>query len=189
MATPAITRLTSSVWLVSAIGERKTGTKTLATTSVAKLYRLNQAQINVNAGLTAIGKITVGGNSEVSGYDVTPPSWLVGSPAVECPALGDVAAIRYNGPITASGSADIHGSPKQNDNSMTASNMLGNTTFNDLKAMATKIIASGNLSGLAPVTSGSPAVCNTTVESNWGAPDDKSTSASTTSRSCTTTAT
>ena len=174
VATPAITRLTSSVWLVSAVGARKAGTKTLATTSVAKLYRLNQAQINVNAGLTAIGKITVGGNSEVSGYDATPPNWLVGSPAVECPALGDVAAIRYNGAITASGSADIHGSPnKQNDNSLTASNMLGNSTFNDLKAMATKIIASGNLSGLAPVTSGSPAVCNTAVESNWGAPEDK----------------
>ncbi len=175
VATPSITRLTSNVWLVSAVGSRKAGTKTLATTSVAKLYRLNQAQISVSAGLTAIGKITVGGNSEVGGNDVTPPSWLVGSPAVECPALGDVAAIRYNGSITASGSADIHGSPnKQNDNSMTAANMLGNTTFNELKAMATKIISSGNVSGLAPVTSGTPAVCNTAVESNWGAPEDKS---------------
>jgi hypothetical protein len=175
VATPAITRLTSSVWLVSAIGERKSGTKRLATGSVAKLYRLNTAQINVNAGLTAIGKVTVGGNSEVSGFDVTPPSWLVGSPSVECPTLDDVAGIRYNGQIAQSGSADIKGDPtKQNDNSMNASNMLGNATFNDLKAMATKIIASGTVSGLAPVTSGSPAVCNTTVESNWGAPDDKS---------------
>ena len=80
VATPKITRLTSSVWLVSAIGERKSGTKSLATRSVAQLYRLNQASFPVNAGLTAIGKVTVGGNSEVSGYDVTPPNWLVGSP-------------------------------------------------------------------------------------------------------------
>ena len=36
VATPAITRLTSSVWLVSAIGERKSGTKSLATRSVAE---------------------------------------------------------------------------------------------------------------------------------------------------------
>ena len=57
---------------------------------------------------------------------------------------------------------------------MTAANMLGNATFNDLKAMATKIIASDHLSGLAPVTTGSPAVCNTAVEDNWGAPEDKS---------------
>ena len=55
----------------------------------------------------------MGGNSEVSGYDVTPPSWLVGSPAVECPTLDDVAGIRYNGQITASGSADIRGDPNQ----------------------------------------------------------------------------
>ena len=75
-----------------------------------------------------------------------PPNWLVGSPAVECPALDDVAAIRYNGQITASGSADIQGDPnKQNDNSHDGlEHAWGTPRFNDLKAMATKIIASGN---------------------------------------------
>jgi hypothetical protein len=173
MATPKITRLTGSVWLVSAIGERKTGTKSLATRSVAQLYRLNQAQITVNAGLTAIGKVTVTGSSEVYGWDVTPPSWLVGSPAVECPTLDDVAAVRYNGQVTQQGSAIIKGDPnREQDASLTPTNMLGGSTFNDLKAMATKILT-GNVSGLAAVTTGTPAVCNTAVESNWGAPTNK----------------
>ncbi|HEU4954667.1 MAG TPA: hypothetical protein VFT28_08845 [Gemmatimonadales bacterium] len=173
VATPQITRLTGSVWLVSAIGERKTGTKSLATRSVAQLYRLNTAQITVTAGLTAIGKVTVTGSSEVYGYDVTPPSWLVGSPAVECPTLDDVAAVHYNGQVTQQGSAIIKGDPnRQQDSTLTAGNMFGGSTFNDLKAMATKILT-GNVSGLAAATTGTPPVCNTAVESNWGAPTDK----------------
>jgi hypothetical protein len=173
VATPTITRLTGSVWLVSAIGERRTGTKTLASRSVAQLYRLNTAQISVKAGLTAIGKVTVSGTSEVYGWDVTPPSWLVGSPAVECPATDDVAAVHYNGQITQQGSAVIKGDPnREQDSTMTAANMLGGSTFNDLKAMATKVLT-GNVSGLAAVTTGTPPVCDTSVESNWGAPADK----------------
>jgi hypothetical protein len=174
VATPSIKRLTSSVWLVQSIGSRSNAGKTLASRTVAQLYRLNQAQINVKAGLTAIGKVTVSGNSEVSGYDVTPPSWLSGSPAVECPGLDDVAAIRYNGQVTQQGSAVIKGDPnREQDATLTAANMLGGAGFNDLKAMATKILT-GNVSGLAAVTTGTPAVCNTAVESNWGAPTDKS---------------
>lgn len=173
VATPTITRLTGSVWLVSAIGERRTGTKTLASRSVAQLYRLNTAQISVKAGLTAIGKVTVSGTSEVYGWDVTPPSWLVGSPAVECPTPDDVAAVHYNGQITQQGSAVIKGDPnREQDSTMTPANMLGGSTFNDLKAMATKVLT-GNVSGLAAVTTGTPPVCDTSVESNWGAPADK----------------
>ncbi|HEX6869782.1 MAG TPA: hypothetical protein VF163_01680, partial [Micromonosporaceae bacterium] len=80
---PSVRRITTSLWLVQSIGSRTNGGQTLATSTVAQFYRLNQASFPVNAGLTAIGKVSVGGNSEVSGYDVTPPSWLSGSPAVE----------------------------------------------------------------------------------------------------------
>ena len=170
---PSVRRITTSLWLVQSIGSRTNGGQTLATSTVAQFYRLNQASFPVNAGLTAIGKVTVSGNSEVSGYDVTPPSWLSGSPAVECPSLDDVAGVRYNGSLNATGSSVIRGDPNRDqDQSLTAANMLGSSSFNDLKAMATKIL-SGNVSGLAPVTSGTPAVCNKAVESNWGAPTDK----------------
>jgi len=109
----------------------------------------------------------------VYGWDVTPPSWLAGSPAVSCPPLDSVAAVRYNGQVTQQGSAVIKGDPnREQDSTLTASNMLGGSTFNQLKAMAT-LTLTGNVSGLAPVTVGNPPVCDKTVESNWGAPTDK----------------
>jgi hypothetical protein len=165
-------RLTSSVWLVKALGERRNASGgDLATRSVGQLIRLNEINISVNAGLTAIGQVTVSGNSEVSGFDQTPTAWS--SAGVDCPPLADVAGVHYNGQLTQQGSAVITGSPnREQDNSLTAGNMLGGSTFDQLKAMTT-LTLTGNLSGLGPVTTGTPARCDTSVESNWGAPEDK----------------
>ncbi len=172
-ATTTIKALTSSVWLVTAIGSKtNAGGTQLATRSLAQLVRLNQAEITVGAGLTAIGKVTVGGNSTVSGLDAMPPYWTANG--VSCPSLTNVPGVKYNGQLSASGSADLFGNPaKQQDNSLTAANMLGGSTFQMLKALATLTLTSGNISGLAAATSGNPAVCNKAVENNWGAPTNK----------------
>jgi len=169
VATPSVSRLTSSVWLVTALGRRQNASGgDLATRSVGQLIRLNEVNISVHAGLTAIGKITVSGNSQVSGFDQTPSAWS--SAGVDCPPLADVAGVHYNGQLTQQGSAVIQGSPnRQQDNSLTAGNMLGASTFDQLKAMKT-LTLTGNVSGLGPVTTGTPARCDTSVESNWGAP-------------------
>ncbi|HET7423710.1 MAG TPA: hypothetical protein VFJ92_09120 [Gemmatimonadales bacterium] len=172
-ATTTIKALTTSVWLVTAVGSKTNASGTqLAARSLAQLVRLNQAEILVGAGLTAIGKVTVGGNSTVSGLDATPPYWTANG--ISCPALGNVPGVKYNGQLSASGSADLYGNPaKQQDNSLTAANMLGGATFNQLKSLATLTLTSGNISGLAPATSGNPATCNKTVQNNWGEPTDK----------------
>jgi hypothetical protein len=172
-ATPTLRRLTESVWLAQATGTKQDAAgNELAQRTVAQLVRLNQVDLDVQAGLTAIGKVTVSGNSTVSGHDVTPPTWAT-DPDVECPPLDSVAGVRYNGQVTQQGSAVIKGDPnRQQDNSLTADNMLGNTSFDDLKALAT-LILTGNVSGLAPATTGNPPRCDKTVESNWGAPTDK----------------
>jgi Tfp pilus assembly protein PilX len=172
VATPSVSRLTSSVWLVTALGERQNASGTdLATRSVGQLIRLNELNISVNAGLTAIGKVTVSGNSTVSGYDVTPTQWTAAG--VDCPPLDDVAGVRFNGQVTQQGSAVINGDPpRQQDNTLNANNMLGGSSFDQLKAMKT-LTLTGNVSGLGPVTTGTPARCDTSVESNWGAPEDK----------------
>jgi Tfp pilus assembly protein PilX len=171
--TTTIKGLTSSVWLVTAIGSKtNAGGTQLATRSLAQLVRLNQAEITVGAGLTAIGKVTVSGNSTVSGIDAKPDYWAANG--ISCPTLGDVAGVKYNGQLAQSGSADLYGSPvKQQDQSLTAANMLGGSTFQQLKALASLTLTSGSISGLAPATSGNPAVCNKAVENNWGAPTDK----------------
>jgi hypothetical protein len=171
-AISTIKPLTSSVWLVTAIGfKTDAGGNKLASRSLAQLIRLNQAQINVNAGLTAIGHVTVSGNSTVSGIDATPSYWS--SNGVSCPTASNATGVKYNGQLTKQGSSVINGQPpSQQDNTMTAANMLGGTTFAQLKALAT-LTLTGNISGLAPATIGNPAVCNTTVQNNWGAPTDK----------------
>ena len=172
-AAPTIRQLTSSVWLVTSIGSKTNASGTqLATRSLAQLVRLNQAEITVGAGLTAIGKVSVGGNSTVSGLDATPPYWTANG--ISCPSLSDVTGVKFNGQLSASGSADLYGSPaKQQDNSLTAANMLGGSTFNQLKALATLTLTSGTISGLAAATTGNPARCDKTVQNNWGAPSDK----------------
>jgi Tfp pilus assembly protein PilX len=165
-----IQRLTSSVWLVKAVGQKVNAQGgQLATKSLAQL---NEAELEVSAGLTAIGKVTVSGNSTVSGYDQTPDYWQTVS-SVNCPPLDSVAGVRYNGQVTQQGSAVIKGEPNRNqDNTLTASNMLGGTNFNELKALAT-LILTGDISGLGAAITGSPPVCDTSVQNNWGAPTNK----------------
>jgi hypothetical protein len=155
---------------VTSLGSTRNAAGTdLATRSVAQLIRLNEPGLMVQAGLTVIGKTSLSGNSTVSGYDVTPTEWA----GVDCPTPDDVAGVYYNGQVTQQGSASVKGDPNRvQDSTLTSSNMLGNTNFNQLKALAT-LILSGNISGLAPATTGTPARCDTSVETNWGAPTDK----------------
>lgn len=172
-ATRQIQKLTNSVFLFTALGSRTNGAgASMAVRRLGALVRLDQIEITVNAGLTAIGKVTVSGNSTVSGMDQTPPEWAA-PPAVSCPTPDDVAGVRYNGQVTQQGSAVITGDPNRDqDNTLTAGNILGGSTFDELKALKT-LTLTGNISGLAAATTGTPARCDITVENNWGAPTDK----------------
>jgi hypothetical protein len=170
-ATRSVRRLSSSLFLFEALGTRWNGASgTMSDRRLGTLIRLVSANITVNAGLTAIGNIAVSGNSTVSGVDATPPEWTLAG--VSCPPLATTAGIRYNGTVTQTGSATIIGSPpRQNDNSLDASNILGGSDFAALKALRT-LTLTGNISGLAPATTGSPAKCDASVLNNWGAPQD-----------------
>lgn len=166
-------RLTNSLWLLQAVGRRQNGVGAeLARHSLAQLIRANQANISVKAGLTALGKVVVTGNSTVSGDDAMPSEWST-PPAVDCPPLEDVTGIRYNGLLTQEGSATIKGDPpRDKDGTLTKDNMLGGSNFEQLKALTT-LTLTGDISGLAPATMGDPPVCNITPENNWGEPLDK----------------
>jgi hypothetical protein len=169
--TESVDRLTSSVYLYRSVGSRQSAGATVATRSVGLLVRLVSMNIAVNAGLTALGDVTVGGNSTVSGTDATPPEWTAAG--VSCPPTADVTGVRYNGTLTQSGSSSITGQPaNQLDPSLNGSNIFGGTDFASLKALRT-LTLTGNISGLAPAVIGSPAVCNTSLENNWGAPTDQ----------------
>jgi hypothetical protein len=170
-ATRSVRRLTNSLFLFEALGTRWDGAgASMSDRRLGSLVRLDQAQLTVNAGLTAIGRIVVGGNSTVSGNDVTPSEWT--DAGVSCPTQDDVAGVRYNGTVQQQGSATINGDPpRDNDNTLTAATIFGGSDFNTLKGLATLILTS-DVSGLAPETIGDPPKCDASVESNWGAPSD-----------------
>jgi hypothetical protein len=149
---------------------RNAGETALATRTAGSLIRLVTPKLVVKGGLVAIGQITVTGNATVSGNDTTPPNWL-GS-GVECPPEADKGGVVYNGTLTQSGSSEITGSPPTRlDATLDSTNLLGDASFAQLKALRTLTLTS-NLSGVGPATSGVPATCMTTVQSNWGAPLD-----------------
>jgi hypothetical protein len=170
-ATRSVRRLTTSLFLFESLGTRWNGAgASMSDRRLGGLSRLVSANITVNAGLTAIGHIVVSGNSTVSGHDATPAAWTTAG--VSCPTAADAAGVRYNGSLQQQGSSTINGSPAStNDASLTASNIFGGSDFAALKAIST-LTLTGNISGLAPATTGTPAKCDASVQSNWGAPTD-----------------
>jgi hypothetical protein len=133
------------------------------------MIRLVTPKLVMKGGLTAVGDITVTGNATVSGNDTTPPSW--GTAGVDCPPQADKGGVVYNGTLNQSGSSEITGvPPTQLDATLTPANMMGETTFDQLKALRTLSLTS-NISGVGPaLTTSVPATCKTTVQTNWGAP-------------------
>jgi Tfp pilus assembly protein PilX len=165
--TPSVTRLTDGLFLYRSVGSRQSAGATVATRSIGTLVRLLSANISVNAGLTALGDVLVGGNSTVSGNDATPSEWA----GVSCPTPTNVTGVRYNGTLTKNGSAVIAGYPDPStlDTRLDSTNIFGGAKFAALKAMRT-LTLTGNVSGLAADSIGTPKKCNTALESNWGAP-------------------
>jgi hypothetical protein len=173
-ATREISRLTSSVFLVRSNGTRRNAAGgPLATRSAGTLVRLVTPKLQVRGGLAAVGQTTITGNATVSGNDTTPPVWWT-VPGMDCPPEADKPGVVYNGSLTQTGSSVVTGNPPtQSDPTMNPGNLLGGTTFQQLKGLATLIITSGTVSGLAPaVTNAVPPACSTAVQSNWGAPLD-----------------
>jgi hypothetical protein len=169
-ATRKINRLTENVFLVRSLGTRTNAAGgQLAARSLGQLIRLVQADVEINAGLTALGNVTITGGAEVTGIDGVPPSWV--DPSVTCPPLGDVTGVRYNdGTLTVSGAGDIAGQPDSTlDATLNAAAMKED--FDKLKALATLTLTFSNPPEIAPAyTASVPPRCNTDVETNWGEP-------------------
>ncbi len=106
-----INRLTENVFLVRSLAARTEGAGTqVASRTIGQLIRLMQADVDIDAGLTALGNVTVTGGAEVTGIDGVPPTWV--NPDVKCPPLDNVTGVRYNdGKLTINGSGTIGGEP------------------------------------------------------------------------------
>jgi len=169
VSTNSITRLTDNVFLLKAIGTRNDAANSpLAVRSLGQLIRLVEVEIEVNAGLTALGDVKVTGGAQVTGIDAVPPLWAAQS--VDCPATANTAGVRYNnGTLTTTGNGALDGSPASVlDSTLNTSDMKKD--FDKLKALATLTLTSGNPAASAPAYTGNPQKCDTSVETNWGEP-------------------
>jgi Tfp pilus assembly protein PilX len=168
-ATRKINRLTDNLFLVRSLGTRTSANGTqLAARSIGQLIRLVQVDIEVNAGLTALGDVKITGGAEVTGIDKVPAAWLAG---VECPPLANTAGVRYNnGAVTTSGNGTYDGVPtKVLDPTLNTSEMK--QAFDKLKALATLIVTNSNPAATVPAhTVSVPPKCDTSVQTNWGEP-------------------
>ena len=165
-----INRLTENVFLVRSLAARTDASGgQLASRSIGQLIRLRQADVEIDAGLTALGDVTITGGAEVTGIDKVPPTWV--DPSVPCPPLDDVSGVRYNdGKLTISGSGAIGGAPDSVlDATLNKDDMK--ETFDKLKALATLIMTNPNPPATVPAyTATVPPRCNTNVDTNWGEP-------------------
>jgi hypothetical protein len=167
-ATRSVNRLTDNLFLVRSLGTRNGAGGQLASRSLGQLIRLVRLDIEVKAGLTALGDVTITGGAEVSGYDAVPPLWG----GIDCPPLDSVTGVRYNnGTLTQKGNGSFEGDPASEvDASLNPTDMK--KAFDQLKTMATLVLASNNPPATVPAyTATVPQRCNTAVESNWGEPE------------------
>jgi hypothetical protein len=169
-ASRTIRRLADNLFLVRSIGTRTNAAGgQLAGRTLGQLIRLVQLDIEVEAGLTALGDVKVTGGSAVTGIDEVPPLWA--AQGVSCPPTGNVTGVLYNsGDLETGGMGKVDGEPKSAvDPSLNPTDMQ--TAFNELKAMATLVVTNNNPAASVPAyTATVPQECDTDVETNWGEP-------------------
>jgi hypothetical protein len=160
--------LNNNLFLVRSLGTRSSASGAqMASRSMAQLIRLVQADVEVNAGLTALGDVTVSGGAEVTGYDVVPPAW---AGKATCPPLDSVTGVLYNnGTLTAKGNGSVTGTPADAvDPTLNPTDLKAD--FDKLKVLATLTLTNGNPGAQAPAYTGNPQRCDSAVETNWGEP-------------------
>jgi hypothetical protein len=162
-----VRRLNDLLFLVRSEGFSRDST---ARQQVGMLVRLRPIEINIQAALETQGATKIGGSSFIDGNDQVPAGWT-GCPPLE-PALpgiriqnaSDVTTAGCGGLSCVEGDPKFQGDPVINDSTLTT---FGDLDFLELRNLASKIVAGGNM-GIAPSVTGT--TCNTGVASNWGSP-------------------
>jgi hypothetical protein len=165
----SIRRLNTLLFLVTSEGFSRDST---ARQRVGMLVRLRPVEINVAAALETQGQVRVGGSSQIDGNDNTPAGW------VDCPPLGpplpgirlpdadDISTSGCGGEslTCVDGDPKVEEDPNINDSTLTT---YGDASFDDWKALATKVITGGTRKIEPSLTGGA---CNKADPNNWGSP-------------------
>src|SRR6266568_3991021 len=123
------------------------------------------APAGVAAVTTGSAGITMGGNSDVSGYDSTPPTWS------GCPPSDSAIGILSSGPITlATKGATVSGAPAtKQDNTIADSTFkrFQDVTYAQLAGAATITLGAGSYKSAPAATNGVCAI-DSQNQLNWG---------------------
>ena len=170
--TDSLTRLNAVTFLARAWGERLGPTGTVSRHALGRYLRMDIAAPPVDAGLTALGAVSLGPAAMVTGVDSVPPGW-----GAFCPPSGSVRpGIRSrSGAIsstsTCQGGPCVLGNPPLLvDSGLTANNLasFGSVSFTQLFAEA-NVRVSGIQPGISPALD-TLGRCDFKISSNWGEP-------------------
>lgn len=170
--TVTVTRLSATTSMIRSEGvHRDAGGGLMSRGVVSTLAKYVTSSIPIRAALVSRGSLTVSGTADIYGANANPPGWGTTTAArTACPAdATTVPAAEVSGSVSTNGHPDIIPAAVQHSTALTDSMFL--TPFDQLRAAATIVLSSGTTSlSPSPSTTGSPAVCNRTLASNWGEP-------------------
>lgn len=171
--TTVVKRLNNELFLLRSTGQDPSGR---GSRTVAALARLLTVQMNFRASLTTRSSLKLGASSFIDGMNQNPTGWSCSTtPTDTLPAVLTSDSNLIN-TVGCGGYSCLRGSPKIDQDPTVAdtSNFFkfGDTDWAELIAMATKPYAgdTGPLNGINPTTTGSPQVCETANQDNWGEP-------------------
>lgn len=161
-----IRRLNDQIFLVRSEGFSRDST---ARQQVGLLVRLRPLEINISAALQTQGNLSIGGSSDIDGYDNPPLGWTCAGTEPPLPGIliTDSSEISTPG---CGGFDCVDGVPQiVEDPTMTQESMMtfGDVTFDELRALATKVLGGGNVQ-IQPSLVGTQ--CNRADPENWGSP-------------------
>ena len=166
--TTVVRRLNDELFFVRSTGLDPSNS---ARRTLAAMTKLLKVAMNFRAALTTRSTLKLGGSAFVDGRDTDPSNW--GCPAIPLDTLPAVVT-SDSSQITTSGCNNFNcltGDPKiEEDTTINDSTFFkyGDTDWNELTAMATKVYAGGaTLNGMLPV--GTATTC-TITQNNWGEP-------------------
>lgn len=138
---------------------------------VGQVLRLYIPTMNFLAALTVRGVTTVGGSSQISGFDQNPAGWACNAPGAPLPgvATDNLGDLSTQG--ACAGAACIQGNPQTAQDAAAGSDQTyfdyGGITWDQLVATANKTLAGGPHNNIGP-TYNADGSCQTSNVVNWG---------------------
>lgn len=170
----SLRRIAPTTFLVEIEGVYRVGGQIVTRRELGRLIRLDMPDINMNAAVTTLVGISVSGSSQISGHDTIPSGWggSCSAPRPDQPGIRDSSGnVSTSG--ACSGASCITGSPRVLTDPAVNTNtfdQFGTLDFEDLAAMADKVV-SGTVTSIQPSTNlGPPVSCDRSAPLNWGDP-------------------